>query len=177
MLKPPVLFLLSASPAFNWNVHMHSKITKQECLSRSNEYLPSNHANHLIWVCLYTYSNRTAWHDSLGIQAKSHMSHLKNGKATWKDLGSTAVWEGHGIVTLGVSSKRCQEIGFLSGGVVLSCVGFVWLIRQIPHLCPHRRWWFTFKESLKSQERDGIKKIHSRMFAMLQLLCIQPKFF
>lgn len=177
MLKPRVLFLLSASRAFNWSIHIRSKITKQECLSRGKEYLPSNHVNHLISVCLNTYSDVTAWHDSFGIHAKSRMSHRENGKATWEDLGNTAVWEGHCAVTLGPGSKGCQEIGFLSGGVVLVYIGFVWLIRQIPHLHAHRRWWFTLKVSLKSQERDRIKKIHSRMFAMLQLLCIQSKFF
>lgn len=101
VLNPPVLFLLSTSCAFNWDACLHSNITKQEYLSRSNEYLPSNHVNHLISVCLYTYSNVTAQCAWLGIHAKSRTSHGENGKASWEDLGCAAAWEAQRAVTPG----------------------------------------------------------------------------
>lgn len=119
-----MLFLLSTSCAFNWDACIHSEITKQEYLSKSNEYLPSNRVNRLISVCLYTYSNVTAWRASLGIHAKSCMSHGENGKTAQEALGRAAAWEGQHAVTPG---SRWQ--GLPGGWFPLrrGCVGVHWL--------------------------------------------------
>lgn len=95
LFNPSLLFLLSTSCSFNWDACSHSKITKQEYLSRSNEYLSSNHVNHLISVCSYIYSQRDCMTCLAWYSCKTCTSHGMNGKATrfslWAQLGTGLV--------------------------------------------------------------------------------------
>lgn len=108
-----------------------------EYLSRSNEYLPSNHANRLFSVCLYTDSSETAWCASLGIHLESHTSCKENGKISQEDLRSTAAWEGQCAVTpwewaAGAARKWISSLEGL-------CWCVFWLIKQIIHLHAHKQ--------------------------------------